>query len=412
MNNVVKIITITILCIITACNPDKQIKEMNKETFWSIIEDAKKKSGTNLDKRYSILVSKLKDYDVNDIIKFHKIAGVYIGSAEENLSLWGACKAIEGYASDDTYLYFCCWLVSQGYEVYKNAAKNPDYLADIPDIGKYKDDGHTFEMLMAAPFEAYQLKTGESLYEKMSDPEEIEKFPDFSKPLNDTEIDGLLDGIEFMNDAPFRESEETAKRNIPRYLPKLTNKFGYNPEEDLREMEEFMKDPEAGLEQIKEMLMAQGIDVSNMPEFQPQPPKPASAKNYDEMWRYSKGLAAVKKDNKWGFIDEQGKEVIPVKYDMVMSFPEHSFMPDIIVVQYGGKYGYINRQGIEITPFKYDIASMFINEKYAWVEMDGKKGFINLKGEEIISPRYDELHFGDKIIKGKIDNRWEEIKFE
>ncbi len=384
---------------------------MNKQTFWEIIDEAKKGSGTDLDKRYHLLVAKLKDYEPADIIKFGKIAGVYIGSAEENLALWGACKAIEGYASDDTYLYFCCWLVSQGYEVYKNAVKDPDSLADTPDVGQYREHGHCFEMLMGASFEAYSQKTGQSLYDEISDPEEGERSNDFSLPLEEKEIAELLQGIEFVDDTPFRESEEIAKQNIPHYLPKLTAKFGYNPEEDLREIGEFMDDPEAGLDQIRDLLAAQGIDINSIPGLAPQPPLPSSAEKYDNVWNYNNGLAAVEKEGKWGFINEQGEEVIPVKYETVMSFMEHpGIKTEVTAAQYGGKYGYINKQGKEITPFKYDVASMFTG-KYAWVETAGKKGFVNQEGKEIIPLIYDELSFGETNIKGRIGTEWEIIEF-
>ncbi len=45
---------------------------------------------------------------------------------------------------------------------------------------------------------------------------------------------------------------------------------------------------------------------------------------YDEAKSFSEGLALVKLNGKWGFIDKTGKEVgIPLgKYDNVMSFSE------------------------------------------------------------------------------------------
>lgn len=41
---------------------------------------------------------------------------------------------------------------------------------------------------------------------------------------------------------------------------------------------------------------------------------------YDSMSSYSEGYAAIKKDDKWGYIDTKGKEVIKTKYVDAYSF--------------------------------------------------------------------------------------------
>ena len=41
---------------------------------------------------------------------------------------------------------------------------------------------------------------------------------------------------------------------------------------------------------------------------------------YDEISFFSEGLSIVKIDDKYGFIDTIGREVIPIKYDRVTSF--------------------------------------------------------------------------------------------
>src|SRR5690606_31841971 len=43
---------------------------------------------------------------------------------------------------------------------------------------------------------------------------------------------------------------------------------------------------------------------------------------YDSVWEFTEGLAAVYKDDKWGFIDNTGKVVIPIIYDEVDIFSE------------------------------------------------------------------------------------------
>ena len=45
--------------------------------------------------------------------------------------LWGAAHVIQGWASDDTFEYFRCWLISKGRRVFERVLADPDSLADI-----------------------------------------------------------------------------------------------------------------------------------------------------------------------------------------------------------------------------------------------------------------------------------------
>lgn len=78
----------------------------------------------------------------------------------------------------------------------------------------------------------------------------------------------------------------------------------------------------------------------------------ALSPEYDDVLSFSEGLAAVKLDNKWGFIDIDGKIIIEPKYDYVSSFSD----------------------GLAI------ISGTDENDKYF--------GFINKKGEVVIEPQF------------------------
>jgi hypothetical protein len=43
-------------------------------------------------------------------------------------------------------------------------------------------------------------------------------------------------------------------------------------------------------------------------------------KNFDRVGLFFQGRAAVKKNNKWGYVDERGKIVIPIKYNYAADF--------------------------------------------------------------------------------------------
>lgn len=221
---------------------------MDKKQFWDIIGQAKLQSGTDMELRYELIKNKLTEYPAEEMAKFSQIASTYIYSAEENLLLWAACKVMEGYASDDTYLYFCCWLVSEGYEVYSAAAKDPETLVSTADY-----EFHEFEMLMYAPVEAYAQKFGQE--------------PEWDYETSDDERTALLEGIEFADDTPFREDEEAAKSLIPQYLPRLIERFNYDHEGTMEEMRLMREDPEALMALLKQQAIDAGIseeDIDNI----------------------------------------------------------------------------------------------------------------------------------------------------
>lgn len=83
------------------------------------------------------------------------------------------------------------------------------------------------------------------------------------------------------------------------------------------------------------------------------------APQYEDAGGFSDGLAAVKKNGKWGFIDESGKAVIPFEYDDVMSFSEGKAVvanAEKKTDEYGGytvwSYGFVDTQG-NYTKFTY-----------------------------------------------------------
>jgi hypothetical protein len=66
------------------------------------------------------------------------------------------------------------------------------------------------------------------------------------------------------------------------------------------------------------------------------------------------GMAAVERGRKWGFVDEEGKLVIPLKYDDVDYFQE-----GLARVKLNEKYGHINAKGKAVIPIEYDNAGSF-----------------------------------------------------
>jgi len=83
---------------------------------------------------------------------------------------------------------------------------------------------------------------------------------------------------------------------------------------------------------------------------------------YDDARTFSEGLAAVRKDGKWGYIDVNGNTVIDFKYDVAHSFSEGKAIVGIRETwEYGDAgdtydvvvFGFIDKQN-NYTPFKWD----------------------------------------------------------
>ena len=105
--------------------------------------------------------------------------------------------------------------------------------------------------------------------------------------------------------------------------------------------------------------------------------------SYDSVWNFSGGFTMVKKNSKYGFIDKTGKEVIPCSYDDVDYFRE-----GLARVKKNGKWGFIDKTGKEVIPYSYDGVGYF-SEGLAAVEKNGKWGFIDKSGKEVIPCIYD-----------------------
>lgn len=127
---------------------------------------------------------------------------------------------------------------------------------------------------------------------------------------------------------------------------------------------------------------------------------------YDHANNFSNGLAAVKLNGKWGYIDKTGKEVIPItlEYDEVYPFSE-----GMASVWIGDKGGYIDKTGKEIVAPIYAHAWGFSNGLARVMREDGHTGYIDKTGKVVIPLRYENgkaLSFSNGVAWAAIDNKW------
>lgn len=122
---------------------------------------------------------------------------------------------------------------------------------------------------------------------------------------------------------------------------------------------------------------------------------------YDAGGDFSEGLALVVKNEKRGFINESGFEVIEPQYTDASSFHD-----GLAAVKNGSHYGYIDKEGKVIIPFIYEEAGVFLN-KLARVKKNGKYGFIDSEGKEMINAVYDNATiFFEGYASVQLQGKW------
>lgn len=109
------------------------------------------------------------------------------------------------------------------------------------------------------------------------------------------------------------------------------------------------------------------------------------ANRYEEVKPFSEGMAAVRIMNQWGFIDAGEKLVIQPVYDGV-----ENFRNGVAIVRSNGYSGLIDASGKIVLPLRYE--EIVLNPYNRWiVRQGGLYGLADAGGRVLIHPRYDEL---------------------
>ncbi|HSK14504.1 MAG TPA: WG repeat-containing protein [Phnomibacter sp.] len=95
---------------------------------------------------------------------------------------------------------------------------------------------------------------------------------------------------------------------------------------------------------------------------------------------FNEGYSAVRKESKWAFLDSSGRFITDFLYADAQGFSQ-----GLAPAKKGSGWGFIDTLGKEVIPFEYSNARKF-SEGLAAVSNKGKElwGFINRRGEVII----------------------------
>lgn len=109
------------------------------------------------------------------------------------------------------------------------------------------------------------------------------------------------------------------------------------------------------------------------------------ANRYDDIGEFHEGMAAFKLIGKWGFINTADQVIINPNYEKVSDFRN-----GLAVASRNGKSGVINKEGKAILTFQYDSIQYLPNQKFV-LYSKCSTGMADENGTILIDPRFDSL---------------------
>ena len=134
---------------------------MNKEQFWNIVNEVHSSTDPRNQKEVlTALRDRLRNLPSEEILEWKQIFSFYQDAARRN-DLWAASAAMGAHSSDDGFMDFRSWLISQGHDVYMSALEDPESLVSVDTDGQELN----FEDYDYVPYRAYAERRA---YEEMS----------------------------------------------------------------------------------------------------------------------------------------------------------------------------------------------------------------------------------------------------
>jgi hypothetical protein len=120
------------------------------------------------------------------------------------------------------------------------------------------------------------------------------------------------------------------------------------------------------------------------------------ANRYEEAKPFQNGMAAIKIRNKWGFIDKEDKIIVQPVYDEVSDFRNGQ-----ATVKQNGKYGLINQEGQVLLPVRYNEVVTLQSNRIRLRTNEGY-GLATEQGDVVLHPKYeylDDLNNGYVLVR-------------
>lgn len=133
--------------------------------------------------------------------------------------------------------------------------------------------------------------------------------------------------------------------------------------------------------------------------------------NYDSkqnIW-FEDDVLKVKKDEKYGLINFEGKEILPCEYDKIYSLKG---VTENLIVEKDGKVGLVNSKGQVIINAEYSKIEILLEgykKEYLVINTEGKQGIINTSGAVALEIKYEEVKYinSSEVYAAKLDGTWQ-----
>ncbi len=112
---------------------------------------------------------------------------------------------------------------------------------------------------------------------------------------------------------------------------------------------------------------------------------------YEDARPFNQGLAPVKQNGKWGFIDTAGNLVTEALYDDFMTAGSAVFHEGLAAVKKDGLWGYIDTQGKTVIPFSLESVGVF-TDGLSPVGEAGVYGYIDKTGNMPLPATYSDVN--------------------
>jgi len=113
---------------------------------------------------------------------------------------------------------------------------------------------------------------------------------------------------------------------------------------------------------------------------------------FESIWSFEDGIAAVLLDGKLGLIDTDGRQVLPCCLDEVWSYSQ-----GLVMARVGDEIGFVDKAGAWVIPPRFEAAGDFSPGGLAPAYESGQWGLINQRGDWVVAPVWDDIDWDDAL---------------